>query len=102
MSSPLEENCTTSTRNSRIIRLPISQEEYPQTANESVRFRNWLDNTYTQYPELFPEQFSTGYLMKDSFVSIKTGLVLRRITVDGIAFGCGSFLTTKKSVKLAV
>ncbi len=86
MSSPLEENCTTSTRNSRIIRLPISQEEYAQTAHKSIRFRVWLDNTYTQYPELFPEQFSTGYLMKDSFVSIKTGLMLRRITVDGIAF----------------
>lgn len=86
MSCSHNEDYNIRARKSRIIRLPIDQEFYSEVVDDSDRFRNWLDDSYTRYPELFPDQFSDGYLMKDSLVSKKTGLFLRRITVKGIDY----------------
>ena len=86
MSGSPNEDYNIRARKSRIIRLPIDQELYSEVVNDSDRFRSWLDDSYAQYPELFPDQFSGGYLMKDSFVSKKTGLFLRRITVNGVDY----------------
>ncbi len=86
MSDSPDQDYTTKSRKSRVIRLPIEQNEYSKIVNSSHAFRCWLDGNHAQYPELFPDRFSSGYLMKDSLVSEKIGLVLRRITVAGIAY----------------
>ena len=86
MSGSQDQDYTTSSRKSRIIRLPVEQSEYSKIVNDSHSFRDWLNGSHAQHPELFPDKFSNGYLMKDSSVSAKIGLVFRRITVDGIAY----------------
>lgn len=59
--------------------LPIDQDSYPQVADDPARFRAWLDDSFRDHPELFPEAFAQGYRLKDDRTSAKLGLRLRRI-----------------------
>lgn len=61
--------------------LPISQEAYQDLIDDPARFRAWLDGCFRQCPELFPEAFASGYVLKDVRVSSKRGLSLRRVRV---------------------
>jgi hypothetical protein len=61
------------------IRLPLSKEAYPAIVADPQRFRRWLDQSFREHPELFPEAFAAGYRLKDQRVSARTGLRLRRI-----------------------
>lgn len=58
MSGSQNQDYTIPARNSRVIRLPVEQNEYKKIVNDSICFRNWLDCVYTQHPELFPESMS--------------------------------------------
>ncbi len=66
-------------RCSSTICLPIDQNCYPQVVDDPTRFRVWLDNSFRDHPELFPEAFAHGYRLKDDRTSAKLGLRLRRI-----------------------
>ena len=77
---------TNATRKSRVIRLPIEQNEYSKVIDDSHSFRCWLNDTHAQHQKLFSDEFPSGYRMKDSLVSAKTGLIFRRITIDGVAY----------------
>lgn len=59
--------------------LPLSKEAYPDTVADPGRFRRWLDQSFREHPELFPEAFAHGYRLKDDRASARTGLRLRRI-----------------------
>jgi hypothetical protein len=59
--------------------LPIGPEDYPDVVADPRRFRAWLDQSFHDHPELFPEAFAGGYRLKDQRRSAKTGLRLRRI-----------------------
>src|SRR3954447_11750511 len=59
--------------------LPIDQDRYQQIIGSPEGFRRWLDQSFSQAPELFPEAFALGYLLKDDRVSAKLGVRLRRI-----------------------
>src|SRR5919206_4348376 len=68
--------------------LPISPERYQQIIDSPPLFRHWLDQAFRDMPELFPAAFAQGYTLKDSRVSAKRGLRLRRIRcrATGAAF----------------
>jgi hypothetical protein len=68
--------------------LPIGKDAYLALIDSPRLFRSWLDAAYRDNPELFPEAFSQGYLLKDGRVSKKLGLPLRRVQckATGLAF----------------
>lgn len=59
--------------------LPADQALYQQAVADPQRFRAWLDDSFRQHPELFPQAFAQGYRLKDGRVSKKLGLRLRRV-----------------------
>ena len=65
--------------------LPINKDLYPQVINSPEEFRQWLDQSFRDMPELFPTAFAEGYTLKDSRTSKKTGLLLRRIECKATA-----------------
>jgi hypothetical protein len=75
-------------RGSSTICLPFREEDYHACIDDPARFRAALDHAFAQAPELFPQAFAHGYLLKDARTAKKTGLRLRRIecTATGEAF----------------
>jgi hypothetical protein len=59
--------------------LPLDKDLYPQLVASPARFREALGRCYRDTPELFPNDFGLGYTLKDSYVSRKLGLRLRRV-----------------------
>jgi hypothetical protein len=59
--------------------LPFDQPTYPERVADPAAFRAALDQSFLAMPELFPEGFAAGYRLKESRVSRKLGLVLRRV-----------------------
>jgi hypothetical protein len=59
--------------------LPAGKGAYQDAVADPRRFRRWLDQSFRDYPELFPEAFAKGYRLKDQRRSAKTGLRLRRV-----------------------
>ena len=59
--------------------LPIEKAEYDGIVEDPKSFRQWLDHCFAEMPELFPQGFSEGYVMKDGRISVKQGEFLRRI-----------------------
>jgi hypothetical protein len=59
--------------------LPFGQDGYAALVADPAAFRAALDRLFRDVPELFPEAFSRGYLLKDARVSKKLGLRLRRV-----------------------
>jgi hypothetical protein len=59
--------------------LPIRKDLYERIIDSPQQFRRWLDQAFRDSPELFPKAFAQGYTLKDSRLSAKRGLRLRRI-----------------------
>lgn len=59
--------------------LPFDQARYPQLVADPTAFRQALADFFRHMPELFPEGFAQGYLLKDLRPSRKLGLCLRRV-----------------------
>src|SRR5215475_7380039 len=59
--------------------LPFDQALYPQLVADPAAFRLALARSFRDMPELFPDGFARGYLLKDRRRSRKLGLLLRRI-----------------------
>jgi len=75
------------TRRDRTICLPVGEEEYGRMVRDAGEFRRFLDGCYRQMPELFPAGFEQGYTIKDLRISVKMGVLLRRIALrDGSAY----------------
>ena len=52
-------------KSNHTITLPISLAHYQPLLTDRVGFRRWLDQMITQYPELFPDAISAGYILHD-------------------------------------
>src|SRR5262245_60706541 len=59
--------------------LPFDRAGYPELVADPSAFRQVLAGFFRRMPELFPEGFADGYLMKDRSLSRKLGLLLRRV-----------------------
>jgi len=59
--------------------LPFDQARYPAVVSDPTAFREALAGFSRAMPELFPDGFARGYLLKDRRPSRKLGLCLRRI-----------------------
>jgi hypothetical protein len=71
----------------RTICLPIREEEYRQMVDDPAQFRRFVDSCYECMPELFPENFSQGYELKDGRLSGRTGVRIRRVQLkNGTAY----------------
>ena len=62
--------------------LPIDKGDYLNLVGDPAAFRRWIDDSFRDSPELFPEAFAEGYLLKDGRTSAKLGLPLRRIELE--------------------
>lgn len=71
-SQPKPRGCST-------ICLPIDQNLYEAIVDSPELFRQTLDRFYRDMPELFPEAFAHGYVLKDDYRSRKRGVRIRRI-----------------------
>ena len=61
------------------IRLPFDQRPYEGVVADPAAFRRTPGRLFALVPELFPEAFARGRLLKDSRVSEKPGIRIRRI-----------------------
>jgi hypothetical protein len=59
--------------------LPFDKDLYFQVVDSPTQFRAALDCFYRDLPDVFPKDFAPGYVLKDSRVSAKLGLRLRRV-----------------------
>jgi hypothetical protein len=59
--------------------LPISKDDYLSLIASPELFRRWIDTSFRDFPELFPEGFDQGFTSKDSRASKKLGIIQRRI-----------------------
>jgi hypothetical protein len=68
--------------------LPTGKDDYQSLIADPARFRDWLDQPFRAWPELFPKAFSGGYRLKDVRTSARTGLRLRgvRLKATGASF----------------
>lgn len=65
--------------------LPCSKDDYQGLIDDPAAFRRWIDDAFRDTPELFPEGFDQGYLLKDARFSKKLGLRLRRLKCNSSA-----------------
>jgi hypothetical protein len=78
------EKVAESNRGDKIIRLPISVQEYEKLSKDVVQFRVKLEELHRLYPEIFPTNFALGYEFHDKRLSKKQGVSHRRIALrDG-------------------
>jgi hypothetical protein len=98
-----EGSATRASRGHRTICLPVSEDVYAQAVNDPAEFRRLLDEGFRTTPELFPANFARGYELKDDRMSVKQGLLIRRILVkDGAAYSVRpSFLMPYMTARVA-
>ncbi len=73
-------------RQCRMLCVPFTEESYLRVIAHAPSFRRVLNKQIERHPELFPKAIEQGYRMKDSFVSARLGLRIRRIEVAGVSY----------------
>ena len=74
------------TRKNRTICLPFLQELYGTIIMDTFELRKYIDEQVKNLPELFPTEITNGYRMKDSYMSKKIGIKIRRIEIMGTPY----------------
>ncbi len=59
----------------------FEKKEYENLVNNAQEYRNKLDKTIEESPELFPVEIKQGYELKDKYYSIKLNITTRRIKI---------------------
>lgn len=78
---PVDQSNTRRPPGASEIVLPISSDEYQEVIDNPVGFRSMLDEQFNANPQCFPINFAEGFQFKDSSVSSKMDMRIRRITV---------------------
>jgi hypothetical protein len=65
-------------RQNRTICAPFCSQNYNKIVCNDVKFREALDARIEQFPELFPAEIGTSYLMKDNRESNKLSAIPAR------------------------
>ncbi len=69
-----------STRGDKSICLPVtSEEEYQNIIADNRTFRQYICETWANYPEIFPAELEKGFSFHDWVFSLKQQLSMRRI-----------------------
>ncbi len=76
--------------------LPFDQRVYQDAVGDPAAFRAALDRLFLDAPELFPEAFGCGYRLKETRLSRKLGLRVRRVRLKAT----GESLTIRPSFVL--
>ncbi len=76
----------TALRLNRTICMHICQAQYRLLIQHAIEFRIILDVAIKENPDIFPPEISFGYKMKDTRVSKKLNLKIRRIVIAGISY----------------
>ncbi|MCI5147994.1 MAG: hypothetical protein D3916_01055, partial [Candidatus Electrothrix sp. MAN1_4] len=71
-------NCT--------ICIPFNKQKSAYQAECPKAFRCQLNEIIKKHPELFPPEIKNGYRMKDSYVSKKLNIRIRRIEIAGRSY----------------
>ncbi|QTA89022.1 hypothetical protein [Desulfonema magnum] len=72
-------------RRNRTICLPFSRETWDVAAGDTLQFRLRIDEMIAEHPELFPPGTECGWRTKDSYISKKQGIKIRRIEIGGVS-----------------
>jgi hypothetical protein len=59
-----------------------SEAHYTKLIDDPMLFRDFLNKTYQQYPELFPQDWAFGFTFHDIYQSKKTNFFIRRVKVS--------------------
>ena len=73
-------------RSNITICLPFSQQDYDANVNDPANFRKCIDDRIKLFPELFTPEITSGYQMKDIYISKKQQITIRRIQIDDTAY----------------
>jgi len=65
----------------RVICLPFDKKIYDDIVKDANKFRASLDKFIEQYPELFPQEITQGYQLKDVREPKKLSVPIRRILI---------------------
>lgn len=60
----------------------VTQANYEECMSDPSKFRDYLDQSYQEHPELFPGEYQTGYTLHGIITSKKQGLKTRRIKLS--------------------
>ena len=59
---------------------------YTEVLRDPNKFRESIDFSLQKRPELFPQEITNGYLMKDIRFSAKLSIPVRRIEIGGTSY----------------
>jgi hypothetical protein len=70
----------------KTIVVPFDKQKYSKTVQDTKAFRAELDRIYKDHPQIFPAEFANGYRMKDTRISKKLSIRIRRIKINGTCY----------------
>ena len=79
-------NACSSKRQNRILCVPFATAADLNSVEDARQFRKALGKQIQRFPEWFPKGIEQGYRMKDSWISARLGLRIRRIEVGGVSY----------------
>ena len=82
----MSSSSTTAPRLNRTICMNVCQAQYYIIIQQAVQFRMVLDVVIKTSPELFPDEITNGYKMKEIRFSKKLKLKIRRIVIAGVSY----------------
>ena len=64
--------------------MPLGEPEYREIVETPLLYRNWVDESYIEYPELFPQEMADGYKLHGKLPESKKlpEIRLRRIKLS--------------------
>ena len=81
-------------RQNRTICIPFDEDLYNNIVRDAPKFRQYVEMIFLDEPQLFPQEMSKGFQLKEIRPSIKACLSIRRILVRGTSYSIRpSFMT---------